>query len=78
MHTIKVDGPIVIDGHTLTIQDVITVARAAPGEVALTFSPDAVAAVERASQAVDQIVSENQVVYGITTGFGAFKDKIIP
>jgi len=67
-----------VDGHNLTIQDVITVARAAPGNIALTLPPDAIAAVERASQAVEQIVSENQVVYGITTGFGAFKDKIIP
>jgi len=79
MHTINVDGPtIAIDGHNLTIQDVITVARAAPEDIALPLLPDAIAAVERASQAVEQIVRENQVVYGINTGFGAFKDKIIP
>ena len=79
MYTVNADGPtIVIDGHNLKIQDVITVARAAPGSMSLPLLPSAIAAVERASQAVEQIVRENQVVYGITTGFGAFKDKIIP
>ena len=72
MHTIN------IDGHNLTIQDTINVAKGLPRESSLRLTPDAIAAVERASDAVEQIVRENRVVYGITTGFGAFKDKIIP
>ena len=27
---------------------------------------------------MEQFVAEGRVVYGITTGFGAFKDKLIP
>ena len=72
MHTIAVDG------HNLTIQEVITIAKAGPGEIDLKLTAETVAAVTRASRAVEQIVRENRVVYGITTGFGAFKDKIIP
>ena len=34
--------------------------------------------VARARQAVEQFVAEGRVVYGITTGFGAFKDRFIP
>ncbi|MCO6449385.1 MAG: histidine ammonia-lyase [Caldilineales bacterium] len=67
-----------VDGHSLTIEQVVAVAKAHPGEVVLRLTPEAVMAVERASRAVEQIVEESQVVYGITTGFGAFKNKVIP
>ncbi len=72
IHTIS------IDGKTLTIEQVVAVARALPGEVMLELTLEAEAAVGRAADAVEQIVSEGRIVYGITTGFGAFKDKIIP
>ncbi len=69
---------LVLDGNSLTIADVMTVARAEPGQIALHLSPESQAAVRRASQAVAQIVAEGRVVYGINTGFGAFKNTIIP
>lgn len=72
MHTIAVDG------RRLTIADVIAVARARPGETELRLTPEAEAAVGRAAAAVQQIVEARRVVYGITTGFGAFKTTIIP
>jgi histidine ammonia-lyase len=72
MHTIDVDG------RRLTIADVIAVARAKPGETRLRLTPDAETAVGRAADAVEQIVEARRVVYGITTGFGAFKTTIIP
>ena len=34
--------------------------------------------VERAAQAVQTMLREGRVAYGITTGFGAFKDRVIP
>lgn len=66
-----------IDGHHLTIEDVVQVAYAQPHTIQLSLTPEAEKAVTRASDAVAQIVAEQRVVYGITTGFGAFKDKII-
>ncbi len=72
MHTIDVDG------RCLTIADVIAVARSEPHETELRLTPEAVAAVERASHAVQDILDAGRVVYGITTGFGAFKTTIIP
>lgn len=40
--------------------------------------PDAARRVDEARAIVERIVDARQVVYGITTGFGAFKDRVIP
>lgn len=67
-----------IDGAHLQIADVAAVAHAAAGDLRLPLAPEAEAAVQRAAAAVEQIVQEGRVVYGITTGFGAFKNRTIP
>ncbi len=68
-----------LDGETLTLEDVVAVARAPDrGElVEVTLSPEAWQKVHRAEQAVQAFVERGEVVYGVTTGFGAFKDRII-
>ncbi len=67
-----------LDGHSLTIEDVVRVAYARPGEIRVTLTEDAIRQVRRGEEAVARMVQEGRVVYGITTGFGAFKDRIIP
>ena len=67
-----------LDGHSLTIEDVVRVAYAQPGEIAVTLTDEAKRRVRKGEKAVAQMVREGRVVYGITTGFGAFKDRIIP
>ena len=69
---------IVLDGERLTIEDVVAVAYAPPGEITLRLSAEAEAKVNRARAAVEQFVAEGRMIYGITTGFGAFKDRFIP
>ena len=69
---------IVLDGECLTIEDVVAAAYAAPGEITLRLSAEAEAKVHRARVAVEQFVAEGRIIYGITTGFGAFKDRFIP
>ena len=69
---------IVLDGERLTIEDVVAVAYALPGEITLRLSAEATAKVSRARAAVEQFVAEGRIIYGITTGFGAFKDRFIP
>src|SRR5207302_10196188 len=71
------------DGSNLIPSDVVRIARSlsdegngAPVE-RVGMSPGAAAAVERSRAVVDGIVARGEVVYGITTGFGAFKDKVI-
>src|SRR5690606_31040089 len=68
---------IVIDGENLTFEQVIAVAYGKQGEPAVRLSENAVANVERAAAAVDTLLERGEIAYGITTGFGAFKDKII-
>ncbi len=66
-----------LNGESLTIQQVVAVAEGAPGAPAIRLSSDAVRKVQRAEQAVADLIARGEVVYGITTGFGAFKDRII-
>jgi histidine ammonia-lyase len=67
--------PVQLDGNSLTIEDVFSVAAlAAPVKLAP-------AARERATQSrrhVDALVARNAVAYGVTTGFGKLSDVVIP
>ncbi|HUW08175.1 MAG TPA: histidine ammonia-lyase [Anaerolineae bacterium] len=67
-----------LDGESLTIEQVVECARAEPGMLSLSIGTDAQRKVERARDAVDRFLDRGDVIYGITTGFGAFKDKVIP
>jgi histidine ammonia-lyase len=67
---------LVLAGNQLTIDDVERIARAADCQV--TMSAAARARVVAAREIVDRAVRENRVVYGITTGFGALAEMIIP
>jgi len=70
---------IIIDGHSLTIQDVITVAKATKHDnVSLLLSNAAIQSVNRSANAVQELVQKGATVYGITTGFGAFRKMTIP
>lgn len=69
---------LLLDGAQLTIDQVIAVAHGAPGAPTVQLTPTARQRVTRAAQAVQQLIKEGVVAYGITTGFGAFKDRIIP
>ncbi len=71
------------DGSNLTPSDVASIARASRGPQGASRSSVSMSAEARrkvaASRAiVDRIVERGEVVYGITTGFGAFKDRVIP
>lgn len=61
--------------HHLTHREVDVVAHNPSTRVVL--SSEAVAAVERARAEVDALIKEMRPVYGLTTGFGMFKDKFI-
>jgi histidine ammonia-lyase len=71
---------ITLDGENLTLEDVVAVARSPDRQeqIEVTLSPEAWHKVRRAERAVQDFVNTGQVVYGVTTGFGAFKDRIIP
>lgn len=62
-----------IQGQQLTIDDVVAVVAGARVELA----PEAVSAMQKSCAAVERLVAEGRVAYGITTGFGRFKDRLI-
>ncbi len=65
---------VIIDGERLTIEDVVSVSR----EYAQVEIPKAVLDFLRTSRStIEHFVEEEQVVYGITTGFGPLRDKRI-
>lgn len=69
---------IILDGENLTFEQVVEVAYGAPNNPKIILAESAKEKVNRASEAVDKLLERGEIAYGITTGFGALKDKIIP
>ena len=68
-------SPVVLDGHSLTLDDVVAVALdGAPVELL----PAARARMDRANDVVRTLVASGAVAYGVTTGFGKLSDVAIP
>ncbi|HUF51327.1 MAG TPA: histidine ammonia-lyase [Longimicrobiales bacterium] len=70
-HTLLING-------TLSLDDVERVAEAADGACHVALADVARARITAARAVVDAVVREGRVVYGITTGFGALSDVVIP
>ena len=64
-------GTVQIDGQSLTIEDVARVAR---GEARVELAVGARARMAATQRVVAGIVRRNDVVYGVTTGFGKLSD----
>jgi histidine ammonia-lyase len=67
---------IILDGESLTFEQVLTVAYKTEN-VKISLSEKAKNNVKQAAKAVQTLLERGEIAYGITTGFGAFKDKII-
>ena len=68
---------IILDGESLTFEQVLAVAHGKPNEPRVVLSEKAKSKVDLAARAVEILLERGEIAYGITTGFGAFKDKII-
>jgi histidine ammonia-lyase len=66
-----------LDGEHLTIEQVIAVAYGEPNAPRVVLAEHAKAKIERSAHAVQRLLADGTIAYGITTGFGAFKDKVI-
>ena len=60
---------VVIDGNSLTIEQVVAVARFG---ATVSIAPSATEAMKRSRELVTKILDEERVAYGISTGFGEF------
>jgi len=62
---------LVIDGNSLSLEDV---ERVALGQNTVKLSENALGQLESSRRLVEKIVASGEAIYGITTGFGKFKD----
>jgi histidine ammonia-lyase len=60
---------VIIDGETLTIENVVAVAR---HNANVVISEETKKKVEKARETLEHLVKEKKKIYGVTTGFGAF------
>jgi histidine ammonia-lyase len=67
--------PLLLSGEPLTIADVVAVARE---RRTVALAPAAAERIASARALVEQIVAEERVVYGVTTGFGGLSKVHIP
>src|SRR6188474_3901657 len=67
--------PVVLTGADLTIADVEAVARHG-AEAALDVH--ARARMQEARDVIERLVAAGEVVYGVTTGFGALATRFVP
>lgn len=63
-----------LDGNSLRLEDL---ARLADGTAQASLSAPAIEQVERSRAVVDRALQSGEAIYGITTGFGKFKDVFI-
>src|SRR3954471_5871529 len=81
------ENEVVLNGDSLTIGDVVRIAR--DPSVRVSIAPEAIERVRRGREQIEQIVREYHDslvdpdtpvvhVYGVTTGFGEFKDEPVP
>lgn len=64
-----------LNGQSLTLQDVVNVARKG---YKVEIAPEAKEQIKECSQAVREWVNEGRIVYGVTTGFGDLATVVIP
>jgi histidine ammonia-lyase len=65
---------VVIDGNSLTIDDVYAVAHGAT----VALAPAATGRMRATRGIVESLVERNQVAYGVTTGFGKLSEVAVP
>lgn len=69
MRIFEPDVPVVIDGHSLTLEVFVAASRY---HVPVVISPQAREAPARSRALAEKIAGEKWGAYGITTGFGDF------
>ncbi|MFN8379636.1 MAG: histidine ammonia-lyase [Anaerolineae bacterium] len=68
---------IFLDGEHLTLEQVAAVAFGEPNAPRVELSEAARTLVRHSADAVQTLLDRGEIAYGITTGFGAFKDRLI-
>ena len=65
---------LVLDGQRLTLDNVVAALR---GGAMFRVSAPAKKNVQQARRIIEDAIRDKKVIYGVTTGFGAFSDVVI-
>lgn len=65
---------IILDGSSLTIRELVEVARDGTG---VDLSKESVERIERSRKVLERLAEEGKTIYGVTTGFGALSNTRI-
>ncbi len=63
-----------LDGNSLTLKDAVQAVYAMP---TVKLSEESKKRIRHSRSIIDAAVKEKKIIYGVTTGFGAFADKVI-
>ena len=74
MKTSYLEKVVEIDSKSLTIEDVVNVAK---HNFTVGLSKTAVENIKKGRQLIDRVLTDNKVVYGVNTGFGALCNTVI-
>ena len=66
---------VLLDGEKLTISAAREIVEK---ELSIGISPAAIKKIKTSRSVVEKWIKSGEVIYGVTTGFGEFKDVMIP
>jgi len=68
------NGTIRLDGHSLTIEDVVTIAR---NRREISLHPDAVARINKCRSMLERKIGTREIMYGVNTGIGELSEVVL-
>jgi histidine ammonia-lyase len=68
------NGAIRLDGHSLTIEDVVAVAR---NHQEISLHPDAVSRINKCRDMLDRKIRKREIMYGVNTGIGELSEVVL-
>jgi len=70
----RFNGAVVLDGHSLTIEDVVAIAR---NRRAVKLHPDAITRVNRCRELLERKIGSREIMYGVNTGIGELSEVVL-
>ncbi len=67
-------APVILDGHSLTIEDVVRIARR---RETIALHPDAVARIEKCRELLEHKIAAREIMYGVNTGIGELAEVVL-
>ena len=74
MPSIQAAHAVILDGHSLTIEDVASIAR---DRRPIELHPDAVARIEKCRQLLERKIRAREIMYGVNTGIGELSNVVL-